>query len=70
MELELIQIEPTRRCNFSCPHCTRHLDYEVGIGPDIKLNTLTSILDQFDKIDTIKLNILLAPSFRQPKQRS
>lgn len=59
MEIELLQIEPTRKCNLNCKHCTRQ---QISpYGGDISIQQFISICDSFDYIGTIKIQGLGEP---------
>jgi len=52
----VVQIEPTRRCNFNCTHCT-HKDNHGDIGIDLYRN----LLAKHSKCRLIKLQGLGEP---------
>lgn len=62
--LEILQIEPTRRCNMNCKHCNRKDD--TG---NISIEDFTRILNRFPYVDTVKLQglgePLLHPQFKE-----
>lgn len=48
-----LDVEPTNRCNFRCPHC--QLTYWSKKNCDLNLNSLKTILTQFPNLNFIKL---------------
>ena len=58
IELDLLQVEPTRLCNLNCKTCTHDKNIHNG---QLNISTLIDIITQFSYINTIKLQGLGEP---------
>jgi len=59
--IDVLQIEPTRRCNMHCRHCIRYSMQDLKNSGYISLDTFRSILDKHRDVRVVKLQGLGEP---------